>query len=167
MSSSVTVAARSTRSRGIKFWIGAWLPVVIGIGVIAIESTPAFGSDHTSSPLRWIYQAIFGPVSDAQWDPIHHLIRKCGHFVGYGTLGLLWLRAWWLALRASAFWTCALLALAGTALVASCDEWHQTYLPNRTGTPWDVLLDCVGATTAILLTYAFARVFRAGMLKRA
>ena len=27
----------------------------------------------------------------------------------------------------------ALLALVGTLLVASADEWHQTFLPNRTG----------------------------------
>jgi VanZ family protein len=148
--------------------ISAWLPVAIGICVIAFESTSWFGADHTSSLLRPIYEALFGPISDARWEPIHHLIRKCGHFVGYGLLCLTWLRAWWmvLALRASAFWRCAVLALAGTALVASCDEWHQTFLPNRTGTPWDVLLDSCGATVAILLVYAFARSFRADKPKR-
>ena len=155
-----------TYSRGPRFWISTWLPVAIGIGVIAVESTTWFGADQTSGPLRVIYQAIFGPVSDARWPAIHHLIRKSGHFVGYGTLGLTWLRAWWMVLRTSAFWTCAASALAGTALVASCDEWHQTFLPNRTGTPWDVLLDCCGATVAILLVYAYARAFRARKLIR-
>ena len=156
----------NSRDQRAKFKISAWLPVAIGIGVIAIESTPWFGADQTSGPLRTIYQAIFGPVSDARWEPIHHYIRKSGHFVGYGTLGLTWLRAWWMVLRTSAFLRCAVLALAGTALVASCDEWHQTFLPNRTGTPWDVLLDCCGVTTAILLVYAYARLFRAAKLKR-
>jgi VanZ family protein len=155
-------------SRGPRFWIGVWLPVAIGVGVIALESTVWFGADHTSHPLRWLFQAIFGPVGDAQWNIIHHYIRKSGHFIGYGTLGLLWLRAWWLslALRAAELWSCALLALLSTALVASCDEWHQTFLPNRTGTPWDVLLDSCGATVAILLVYAFARAFRSGKLTR-
>ena len=32
-----------------------------------------------------------------------------------------------------------------TALVASLDEWHQTYLPKRTGTLHDVLLDSMAA----------------------
>lgn len=32
-----------------------------------------------------------------------------------------------------------------TALVASLDEWHQTYLPSRTGTIWDVVLDSLAA----------------------
>ena len=158
-----------TNRRGPRFWISAWLPVAIGIGVIALESTVWLGADHTSSPLRFLFEAIFGPVSDARWDVIHHMIRKCGHFTGYGLLGLVWLRAWWmtLALRVSGFWTPAVLGFAGTALVASWDEWHQTYLPNRTGSPWDVLLDCCGAVTALLVVYAFVRIFRQEKLRRA
>jgi VanZ family protein len=158
----------SSNARPTRFRINTWLPVAIGISVIALESTVWFGADQTSTPLRRIYEFLFGTVSDARWPPIHHLIRKCGHFVGYGLLCLTWLRAWWLtlALRATGFWNCALLALAGTALVASCDEWHQTFLPNRTGTPWDVLLDCCGASVAILLVYAYARAFRSARLAR-
>jgi VanZ family protein len=90
-------------------------------------------------------EALFGAISDARWAIIHHYIRKSGHFVGYGALGLAWLRAWWLSLPRFRFLFVAELALAGTALVASLDEWHQTFLPNRTGSPWDVLLDCCGA----------------------
>jgi VanZ family protein len=157
----------SASSRGPRFWISAWLPVAIGICIIAIESTIWFGSDHTSHPLRIVWEWIFGRVSDARWDVIHHYIRKTGHFVGYGLLGLAWLRAWWLSIRNSLFWTCAALGLLGTALVASCDEWHQTFLPNRTGTPWDVLLDSCGATAAILVTYAIARSLRPHKLKKA
>ncbi len=118
------------------------------------------GSDHTSSPLRWLFQGIFGPVGDVRWDLIHHYIRKSGHFVGYGLIGLAWLRAWWFTLPRSRFLLDALLALLGTALVASCDEYHQSFLPNRTSSPWDVLLDCCGAITLQLLVYIFMRVFQ-------
>ena len=64
---------------------------------------------------------------------IHHLIRKSGHFLGYGLIGLAWLRAWWMTLPHSRFLHDAVLALLGTALIASADEFHQTFLPNRTG----------------------------------
>lgn len=157
----------SSSRRGAKFWISAWLPVAIGIGVIAVESTKCFGADHTSGPLRAIFQAIFWHVSDARWERIHHHIRKTGHFVGYGLIALAWLRAWWMTLPRSRFLPDALLALLGTALIASCDEWHQTFLPNRTGTPWDVLLDCCGAVTLELLLYLFVRSFRPKRLARA
>ena len=157
----------SSEQRSLRFWLSAWLPVILGILVIAVESTLYFGAEYTSGPFRWIFQAIFGPVSDAHWGQIHFLIRKSGHFLGYGTLGLLWLRAWWMTLPRSRFLTCSTLAILGTALVASSDEFHQTFLPDRTGSPWDVLLDCCGAILLQLLVYAFMRLFRRERLERA
>jgi VanZ family protein len=158
---------KRSSKRGLKHWINVWLPVVLGVAVIMLESTEFMGADHTSRPLRWIWEAIFGHVSNARWEVIHHLIRKSGHFIGYGLIGLAWLRAWWMTLPHSRFVQDAFLALMGTALMASADEFHQTFLPNRTGSPWDVLLDCCGAITLQLLVYIFMRTFRPKRLARA
>ncbi|MGA3069571.1 MAG: VanZ family protein [Terracidiphilus sp.] len=157
----------SSNRRSLRYWISAWLPVAIGIGVIMMESTEWMGSDHTSGPLRWLFESIFGPVADARWELLHHFIRKSGHFLGYGLIGLAWLRAWWMTLPHSRFLHDAFLALMGTALVASCDEWHQSFLPNRTSSPWDVLLDCCGAIALELLVYIYMRIFRPKKLARA
>jgi VanZ family protein len=157
----------SSNRRSLKFWISAWLPVVLGVIAVAMESTEIMGANHTSSPFRWLYQAIFGFVSDDRWEILHHLIRKTGHFIGYGTIGLTWLRAWWMTLTRSRFLHDSLLALLGTAMVASADEWHQTFLPNRTGSPWDVLLDCCGAIAMELAVYIFLRLFRPKRLAKA
>lgn len=143
--------------RRLTFWISAWLPVALAIGLIAIESTPYFGADRTNGPLRWLYESLFGPVGNARWGQVHLVIRKSGHFVGYGIIGLTWLRAWRMTLPRSGFVLDGTLALIGTALVASADEYHQTWLPNRTGTPWDVLLDCCGAIALQLVFYVFLR----------
>lgn len=145
----------------------AWLPVLLGIALIALSSTDMFGADHTSGPLRWLYESLFGPVSTPRWNHIHFFIRKTGHFLGYGTLGLLWLRAWWMTLPRSRFLQDALLALLGTAFVASTDELHQAFLPDRSGRVQDVLLDCCGAITLQILVYVFMRVFKPKRLKRA
>ena len=145
------------RRRGAWFWLYIWYPVLLGIGLILLESTEFMGAYHTSSWLRSIYQAIFGHVSWERWNTIHHYIRKSGHFVGYGLIGLAWLRAWWLAMPHSRFFTDMLLAMVGTAAIASCDEWHQSFLSNRGSSPWDVLLDCTGAFTLQLLVYVFMR----------
>lgn len=122
-----------------------------------MESTALLGADHTSSPLRWLWEHIFGQVTDQRWEMLHHYIRKTGHFVGYGTMGLLWLRAWWMSLPRAGFLLDAILALLGTAMVASADEFHQSFLPNRTGVPSDVLLDCCGAVVLTLLVYVWLR----------
>lgn len=154
----------SSSRRGAGFWIGAWWPVALGIAIIAMESSDYFGADRTSHPLRLLFQALFGAVTDKRWDLIHFYIRKSGHFLGYGALGLAWLRAWWLSLPQFRFLFDAELALVGTALVAACDEWHQFYLPNRTGTPWDVLLDCCGALVMQWAVYMYVRLFRPAFL---
>jgi VanZ family protein len=148
------------------FWFRTWLPVALGILMILIESTEWLGADHTNGPLRFAYQAIFGQVSDPQWENIHHYLRKSGHFLGYGLIGLAWLRAWWMTLPKSHFLLDACLALLGTASIAIADEFHQSFLPNRTATPWDVLIDCSGAITLQLLVYIFMRINRPKRLAR-
>jgi VanZ family protein len=143
---------------GIKFWVNAWLPVLVAIGLVAIESTLFFGADRTSGPLRALWQWLFGPVTEHHWHIIHTLIRKSGHFTGFGLVGLTWLRAWRMTLPRASFLRIELLALAGSALVASADEYHQSFLPNRTSSPRDVLLDCTGALVTMCIAYLILRV---------
>jgi VanZ family protein len=42
-----------------------------------------------------------------------------------------------------------------SALVASLDEWHQTFLPSRTGAISDVMLDSSAALTAQVLIFLY------------
>lgn len=137
----------------VAYLIVVWLPVLVMLLVIARESTAAFGSVQTSPMLRPIYESLFGHVRDDAWEQIHHYIRKTGHFVGYGTLGVTWLRAFlltWLQPfrhRTAAVWRrwSLQMAVCCTALVASLDEVHQSYIPDRTGMVTDVFLDTGGA----------------------
>ncbi len=121
--------------------------------VIARESTATFGSMNTSRWLRVPYEFLFGHLSDERWEVVHHVIRKTGHFVGYGLLGLAWLRAflltwlWSFRRQAAVIWRrwSLQMALCCTALIASMDEVHQSYLADRTGQVSDILLDTTGA----------------------
>ncbi len=147
-----------TVQRELAGFISTWLPVAIGLCVIFIESTERMGGAHTSSFLRPIFTRLFGAFTDAHWELFHHLVRKSGHFVGYGTLGILWLRAWLRTFVAWTQWTLAqwrmrsaALAILGTFLTASADEYHQTFLPGRTGQFSDVLLDTCGALLFTLI----------------
>jgi VanZ family protein len=45
----------------------------------------------------------------------------------------------------------SVFAIGCTILIASADELHQAFLPNRGGSPWDVALDTCGAITAQLI----------------
>lgn len=72
--------------------------------------------------------------------------RKLGHVTGYGLLTGLWAWALWGAARRPLLWA-VLISLA----YACTDEFHQTFVRGRTGTPRDVLIDAIGMGIAALL----------------
>ena len=164
-----------------QWWLKVWTPAALAVAIICVESTSAFSSQNTSSILRPILERWFGHIQDSSWDIYHHYLRKTGHFVGYGLVAFTFLRAWlhtldlpgfppallvgWLRgpgplfawrLRSTLLaWRLksTLLAIVSTALVASCDEYHQSFIPSRTGSPYDVLLDTAGACALCLLVW--------------
>jgi VanZ family protein len=94
-------------------------------------------------------------------DTLNHVLRKTGHFIGYATLSLLFWRAWYRTLRDRTGESrlglrlrCTGLALLGTLITASLDEWHQSFIPSRNATPVDVALDMTGAVAAHLILFA-------------
>ena len=130
-----------------------WWPVAVALVVIAIESTDTFSAQNTSGWIRPWVERLVGHINDQLWGVVHHLARKSGHFIGYGSLALTLLRAWLYTLGLEVGlslgdwrWGSAWRAVAGTALVASLDEIHQTFIPSRTGVFSDVVLDTLGGS---------------------
>ena len=74
------------------------------------------------------------------WDTI---LRKAAHMAEYGLLWFLWHRA----LDRPAPWPAAAITLA----YAVTDEFHQSFVEGRHGTPVDVLIDAAGVAIAIAL----------------
>lgn len=138
----------------------AWIAAILWLIVIAIESSALLSSHNTSRILYPLLHFLFG-VNHARFEHWHVYIRKGGHVFGYGLLSILLFRAWreTLPLVNNAKWALrwATIALFGTALVASLDEWHQSFIPSRTGTPWDVLLDTCAGFAAQILVFLWTR----------
>jgi VanZ family protein len=137
----------------------AWWPALVWIGLIAFESTDFCSSQNTGSVLYAILQYLFGHIDYQKFFIFHHYLRKTGHFVGYGMLSVLMLRGWRATLARNRVWIWrpSLLALLGTAFVATMDEWHQTYIPSRTGSIWDVALDSTAGAAFLLAAYFWLR----------
>jgi hypothetical protein len=145
-------------NRSKSLFLTAWVPVLLCLCVFAVESTPYLGTDHTSGPLRRMCEMFVGSSADYGWTFTHHILRKIGHFSGYGMLSVVCFRGGWMTLRkAHTRWGHLLgshaIALGATILVASADEIHQSFLPNRTGMFSDVVLDtCGGLASQTLLS---------------
>ena len=137
----------------------AWWPAFVWIGLITFESTDYFSSQNTGSLLYTLLTRLFGEINFYEFLIFHHYLRKTGHVVGYGMLGLLLLRGWRSTFgRGQALlWRTALLSWLGTAFVAAMDEWHQSYIPSRTGTWRDAVLDSVAGLVFLLVAYFWLR----------
>ena len=135
----------------------AWWPAIVWIGLISIESTDSFSSEHTGSMLYALLTRLFGHIDFYDFLIFHHYLRKTGHVAGYGMLSLLLLRGWRATFDYTLLLRAALLSWLGTACVAALDEWHQSYIPSRTGTVWDVALDSVAGVVFLVVAYFWLR----------
>lgn len=147
----------------LKVWIAAGLWLI----VIAIESTQYLSMAYTGRILYPIFHFLFG-MDREHFLVWHHYIRKTGHFVGYFILSVLLFRAWRATLSSSSLWAFrwAGIAFFMSAFVASMDEWHQTYIPSRTGAVSDVILDSTAALVAQIVIYFFLQLRRTQLVGR-
>jgi len=112
-----------------------WLPLIAWMGIIFWSSSQAQPIDL---PESWLEE----------------LVGKAGHVIGYAGLGLLWRRA----LAAHRLTSePQMLAFVLTVLYAISDEYHQTFVPGRNGTPVDVLIDAAGAGLGLWLLHRWKK----------
>lgn len=116
---------------------------------IFISSTDLMSAEHTSrfiGPfLRW-----FAPdISEATIGSVQLVVRKCAHFTEYAILAVLVCRA----LRQSALRNIRIFVVSFfiAAVYAALDEFHQSFVSSRTGSPWDVAIDCLGALAGLII----------------
>lgn len=81
--------------------------------------------------------------------PPSPLLFIFAHFVEYGILALLLLRAVQQSGREEKSQT-VLWSLAIVALYAASDEFHQAFVPGRTPDLWDIAWDLAGAGVAVV-----------------
>ena len=138
-----------------------WLPPIVWAAVILIASTDLFSSSNTSGVLQRIAVTIFGHrFAPAFAKTLNRFIRKGAHLTEYGILGALTFRALRGERRSwKPRW--AIGAIVFATVIASLDEIHQSFVPSRTGTWHDALLDVAGAAIAqILIRAAQVLLFR-------
>lgn len=114
--------------RAVPSGAGAWAPPILLMAVI------------------WFFSAQ--PDLSSGLGALDLVGRKVVHAAEYGLLCFLWWRALRTQLGPRA-------ALAGAFLLAAAygavDEYHQTFVSGRTGSPIDVGIDATGAAIAVLL----------------
>lgn len=119
--------------------IGSWLLTGLWAGIVAyLNQTPQF--THTPMPF---------PHMD-----------KLVHFTEYGVLAVLLANSLWVSgIRIGrAHLSAALICIC----IAMLDEWHQQFVPGRSGNALDWLADSVSACILCMLMYKIRLMRSAG-----
>ncbi len=141
-------------NRGFLPWLRWWWPALLMMALIFIISTDLGAMSHQSRILGPLMQALgFSPETAIA---IVVAIRKSGHASGYAVLAILF----WRAVLRRGLWAAprwplsrALVPLVLSALYAASDEFHQSFVPTRTASVDDVLLDTAGAAAGLLVVW--------------
>ena len=134
-----------------------WMPAVIWMALIFLGSTDVLSAEHTSRFLvpflRWLNPEITG----ATLAFVQTIIRKLGHVTEYAILATLL----WRALRAGTtlnlrVWVLFAVVWTACAMFAATDEFHQAFVPSRTSSFQDVIIDICGALIGLTICIALA-----------
>jgi VanZ family protein len=137
-------------------------PLVAWTCFVLSASSSGFSSPNTSRVVRPLLLWLFPHISEATLESVHFLIRKASHFSEYALLALLAARAFLTSSRATLARRWWLAAFALVACVALVDEYHQSFLPTRTGTIYDSLLDMTGGAVALACAALWLSLRRGG-----
>jgi VanZ family protein len=136
---------RSTRER-----IWRYAPLIIWMALIFFASLNEFSAVNTSRVVRPLLLWLFPNITEENIGLTHFLVRKAAHITEYAILG-------WLAARAFTGSSREFLRrrwfLAGLVLVvlhALLDEYHQSFMPSRTGSLYDSGIDIAGGLIGLL-----------------
>ena len=111
------------------------------------------GPVNRYAPPLAVMALIFGlsatPDLNSGLGPIDLWLRKAAHMTVYAAL--------WLALMRATDWRRPFAATVIALLYAVTDEYHQTFVGGRHGTPVDVAIDGVGCGVAALAWWLTTR----------
>lgn len=137
-----------------------WLPILLWMAVIFSASSDRNSFEHSSrivAPfLRWLLPHISEQA--VEWGVL--VVRKAAHLTEYAILAVL---VWRLMARLSPRpkevwrWPNAGRTLLVVLLYAASDEFHQSFVPSRQASVWDVLLDTTGGFLALILIWVIGR----------
>jgi len=140
-----------------KSFLKYWLPVLIWLCVIFVGSTDVLSAEQTSRFVEPFLRWLKPDISSETLAQIHFFARKLGHIFEYALLAIFL----WRALRSGANLQVKISILVIVvwfvcAIFAATDEFHQSFIPSRTASPNDVVIDIFGAVIGLTICMGFA-----------
>jgi VanZ family protein len=133
-----------------------WLPLLLWMIVIFSASADTESTERTSRFLEPFLRWLNPNVSTATIELVRLIVRKAAHAGEYALLSWLAWRAFRRPRRHEKrpwSWPIAAATLGTVILYAATDEFHQLFVPNRTGSFKDVCIDAAGGAFGLSLVW--------------
>ena len=119
-------------------------------------STDLMSAEHTSRIIGPLLHWFFPTISPFTVLRVQFFMRKLAHVSEYAILAVLLYRAFvHTALKGRRALSAGLVLLLCAAYAAT-DEFHQSFVPSRTASLRDVMIDICGAMLAVILYWSIA-----------
>ncbi|MEZ4704235.1 MAG: VanZ family protein [Bdellovibrionota bacterium] len=123
------------------------LPLILWMLILWVASGAGFSASHTSSWVEMVWGWFGGSLESDGLQNLNLVLRKCGHVTAYAILSGMFLVSAGKSWNVKKNWRLPLgiLAIVFSFVYASIDEWHQSWVMERTSSIADVALDTFGA----------------------
>jgi len=132
-------------------FLSRYLPLVAWLVFISYASSDSFNAGNTSRIIGPLVLWLFPNTTPETLTVIHIITRKAAHFTEYAFLAFLAARAFRTSPRPALANRWFIAALALVVAYALLDEYHQSFVPSRTASIYDSLVDIAGGLTALLV----------------
>lgn len=150
----------NSRKRGVVFlswfFVALWMLFIYLLSAQVGEQSSELSGGFVE--FVGVFVRVFSP--NASDETIHVLVRKFAHMTEYAILAILLINA--LRQHISKKQLIYFISFGVASLYAVTDEIHQVFVPGRTGSLMDVLIDSIGVILGITFFELFVQVFKRG-----
>lgn len=134
-----------------------WLPPVVWMAVIFPVGNKALASSRLYQVFMALLYTVFPRIQEEAAGICYVVFRKSLHFIEYGILAWLLYRAFRAGRRPRWKGSWALQAGALAVAYGFLDEFLQSFVPKRRGSPLDWAVDTAGVLAALFVVSRWSR----------
>ncbi len=127
-----------------------YAPLLLWMGFIFFASTAEFSGSNTSKVLEPLLLWFFPRINEETIGIIHLIVRKAAHFTEYAIFAVLAARAFLGSSHDVLRRHWLLVALALITFYSLSDEFHQSFVPTRTASIYDSMIDTAGGFVTLV-----------------
>ena len=134
-------------------FVSRYLPLIAWLVFISFASSDNFNAGNTSRIIGPLILWLFPNTSPETLEVVHYFTRKIAHFTEYAILGFLAARAFRTSPHPAIKQRWFLICVALVVVYALLDEYHQSFVPSRTASIFDSLIDMSGGLVALIIVW--------------